>query len=299
MRVAICLIVALLGACGLTLSGDDECSDGVFASSADMQLNEYVDRDTYYTSNPLQTPYTAMRGTQRFTAELDVCPSEMPADVVIATSKSPAIATATTQSGGFDVHGVGTGVTSFDLKSGTEVGWASIGVVEITSVALAGRELGQPGAFYAGTSVAMILLLDADTQPAVDRGVAVSGGIPLGDKWNHLAIGGAAPGVYPLTIHAGSADWPVTATVVDHITDIAPRDGILSARPGGTVEACFFAHADGIEVAGVPWKIDIDGHAPAKPDLRANCVNVTGTSGVKTVTAHALGFTTQCTVSFN
>ena len=65
------------------------------------------------------------------------------------------------------------------------------------------------------------------------------------------------------------------------------------------MEACFLAHQNGIEVAGVPWKIDIDGHAPAKPDPRANCVKVTGTSGVKTVTAHALGFTAQCTVSFD
>ena len=73
-----------------------------------------------------------MRGTQRFKAQLDVVvPVRVPADVVIATSKSPAIATATSLSGGFDVHGVGTGVTNFDLKSGTEVGWESIGVVEI------------------------------------------------------------------------------------------------------------------------------------------------------------------------
>jgi hypothetical protein len=297
MRFAICLLPALLGACAGSFGGDDECSNGVFASSADMGSNEYVDRDNYY-STQQTAPYTAIAGRQHFQATLDECPQEMPAISVIATSENPAVATATSLDGEFDVHGVATGMTTVDLKSANQVGWESCGVVAIASVELAGREFGQPGAFYAGTPLAMILLLDADTQPAVDRDVTVSGAIPLGDKWNHLAIGGAAAGVYPLTIHAGGQDWPVTATVVDQITDIAPRDAIQSAVRGDTAEACFFAHDNGVVVAGVPWQIDIDGKAPAMANPRTNCVSVTGTSGVKTVTAHALGFTAQSTVSF-
>jgi len=50
-------------------------------------------------------------------------------------------------------------------------------------------------------------------------------------------------------------------------------------------------------VAGVPWQIDMDGHAPPHPDPHANCMQVSGESGVHTVTAHALGFTAQTTVS--
>jgi len=49
-----------------------------------------------------------------------------------------------------------------------------------------------------------------------DRSLTVSGGIPLGDTWNQLATVNAAPGMYPLTIHAGGADWPITLTVLDH-----------------------------------------------------------------------------------
>lgn len=291
MRVLLVLLVAVVSSCA---TPDCDSTGGLGAYSSDLADNEYVDRDY---QDPVLS-LTAVNGTQRFAAVDEGCETSVPLDAVVARSEDSTIATVQTLDGTVEVTGVAPGETSIDLSAAGQAGWLAATVAHVEQLALVARELGAPGAFYAGTPFASILLLDSSGRPVVDDGLAVDGGLALGDRWNRLAIGSAAPGVYPLTIHASGRDWPVTATIVDHITDITARDATLEAASADMVEVCFFAHADGVVVAGVPWTFDIDGGPPIAGDNRANCIRLgSRTSTPHIVTAHALGFSAATTVS--
>jgi hypothetical protein len=166
-------------------------------------------------------------------------------------------------------------------------------------VALAAKEQGEPAAYLAGTPVATIMLVDADGVLVVDRNLTVTGDIALGDTWSELATASASVGDHPLVLHAGGADWPVTLTVVDHITGIQAVNPAITVPAPGSAQVCFEAYLDMMLVAGAPWQLDFD--AQSGRQYRPNCVQIVHANDqplVETVTAHALGFTATATVTF-
>jgi hypothetical protein len=163
-----------------------------------------VDADTM---NSFESAATAVAGKQRFAGFYSNCGVNSALELRIATFRDPTLATAQIFNGVVTVTGVADGMTTLDTTDtmyGEEI---QISVATINDVALSSPS------FVTGTPFATILLSDRGLNPIVDDSLTVSGPLPLGDAWNHLAIGNATPGDYAETIHAGGVDWPVTVTV--------------------------------------------------------------------------------------
>jgi hypothetical protein len=300
MRAIVWVALAGLAGC-FPIAGDDDCTGQapeLHVGSTDMAAYEYADS----VSDPPGPYATAVGGTQRFKGELvNDCANLGSADITVVNNANLQTATVTVNNGMFDVVGVAPGTAMLDVVGNNLRAEASMKVAGISRVALAAKELGEPAAYIVGAPVATILLLDDVGDPLVDRNLSVTGDIALGDKWNDLATATAGAGDHPLVLHAGGADWPVTLTVVDHIDDIAPDHPTITlpADPTAVAQVCFYAHENGMVIAGVPWQLDFDTQAAQL--WRANCVEVhlgNDHKLVQTVTAHALGFTATATVTF-
>jgi hypothetical protein len=295
MRFIACLALACLGACFPFGESDDECfPDSLHTRSVDSAAYEYITGDL---SGP--PTLTAVGGTQRFAARDIPCNDPVPHDLTIAYSEAPAIATAQVVDGMLDVTGVEPGQAMIDVNTGSEKNTDRYSIAAIDHVTLGPREVGDAAAFYVGATSAAVQLVDRDGELLVDRNLTISGAAGRADVWNQLSALPTTAGDFTVTIHAGGADWQATGTIVDHITDIVARDATVTAQTLHVAEACFFAHAGSVVVAGVPWTIQIDGKAPKEVDSRTNCAWMTSTTtGNHKVTAQALGFTAQTTLTF-
>ena len=299
MRILLLCCLAPLTACIGEPHECDIATGEVFAQSRDIAIPEYVDQFDF----PFAELATAVGGTQRFDAQIHGCDNPMPLTNAFVRTETPQLGSVTSSSP-FDFHAVAAGASDLLLMGDEGNGHVSLQATAIDHVALVGQELGEPGAFYVGTPYAMIQLLDSTGAALVDRNLSVvTGALPLGDKWNHLALAGAAAGSYSVAIQAGDRAWPLDVTIVDHISDVTPREPSVVAEKYYETYACFFAQLDGVDVAGVPWTYDFEpGHGTVRPS-RPNCLVVTAGTGAnekleQDVTAHALGFSATVHVRF-
>lgn len=278
---------------------DDDCDPNArFMSfgSVDTHWYEYVDNDDEVVGDH----GIAVGGSQRYSAvDRNDCGSAAPSPEPISVlGADPQVATAAVNGGTIDVRGVGPGsvtLTIEDLDVKTE---RTIPVKTIDAVRLVADENGEPGAFFAGTLQAKIQLLSQGDW-VVDRGLTVTGELSQGSAWDLLDLRGAAVGDHAVTVIAGTSSWPVTATIVDHIDTVVAQAPAITAGIYDEPNVCFYAHASGVVVAGVPWTFDYD---PEAGDVvRPNCVEVWRRDDKEistTVTAHALGFSATTTVTF-
>ncbi len=95
----------------------------------------------------------------------------------------------------------------------------------------------------------------------------------------------------------------VALLACDHITDVTAREPHVVAEKYYEAYACFYAHLDGVVVAGVPWEFDFEPGHGTVGKARPNCLTVHAGTGAdekleQTVTAHALGYSATVAVSF-
>lgn len=192
------LVLALLVASCTNTGGDDiDCAfNDRYVSSTDTDM-----------PNTYQAIATAVGGKQKFAGVYRNCGVDSPIELRIAKLRDPSLGTVQIFNGIAVITGVAEGTTYLDTMDATYSEEAQIPVATINNVALAGQS------FKTGTPFAQILLVDHDLNAVVDDSLTVSGALALGDHWDHLAIGTVAPGSYPVTVHAGGTDWPLTVTV--------------------------------------------------------------------------------------
>ncbi|MBV8761608.1 MAG: hypothetical protein JO257_30210 [Deltaproteobacteria bacterium] len=295
MRTILFVIFVASAACD---DEEDDCDPThVYLTfhSQDTSWIEYVDRDTWVVGeHPI-----AVGGTQRYgVGDETECGDERDPLPLAVTNETPQIVSLAVDGATIDAKGLSAGPGTLKLANADAVRPADIPVAPIDDVAVVGDELGDPGAFYVGAATAKIQLLASDTW-VVDRGLTVAGDLPHGNRWNLLDLSRAAPGVHAVTVIAGESSWPVDVMIVDHIDDITPRDAAITQPAWGSAFACFFAHANGAVVAGVPWTFDFD--TLGGRIYRPNCVEVWTHDDHEmqtTVVAHALGLTATTTVTF-
>lgn len=264
--------------------------------SVDTHWYEYVDNDDEVVGDH----GIAVGGTQRYSAvDRNDCGSAAPmTGPLTASGVDPQVATVSITGSVLDVHGVAAGVVMLHLADVDVMTDRRIPVKAIDAVRVVADENGEPGAFYAGTPYAKIQLLAQDDW-VVDRGLTVAGDVPQGSAWNLLDLSAASVGDHAVTVNAGGASWPVIVTITDHVDAVVPQSPAITASIYGSQDVCFYAHDNGVAVAGVPWTFDYD--ADAGDLVRPNCVEVWRRDDKEistTVTAHALGFSATTTVTF-
>jgi len=189
------VLAVLVASC---TSNDDDNIECAFND----QFLQSTDTDN---ASLFQTTATAVGGKQKLAGIARTCGVKSTFELRIASLHDPSLATVKIFNGIAVLTGVAEGMTYLDA-TGTQYGSeVQVSVAAIDHVTIPSIATGAP--------YVAIQLLDRNDQPVVDDTLTVTGALSLGDRWDHLAIGSAAPGDYALTIHAGATDWPVTVTV--------------------------------------------------------------------------------------